>query len=115
MFTARNQVINKESESVEISMICHSSGNTSDTKDGKKYDVLNSEWPTDVARKLEQFEHHIDQNSVNDDVDTENDDNNDSLSTNHEAPNLEKGDKATSKNQKKCEVRKRKYKAKANI
>ena len=48
MFTERNQVINKETESVEISMICHPPGNTCDTEDGNKYDVLNSEWPTEI-------------------------------------------------------------------
>ena len=48
IFTERNQVINKETESVEISMICHPPGNTSDTEDGNKYDVLNSEWPTEI-------------------------------------------------------------------
>lgn len=48
MFTETNQVINKETESVEISMICHPPGNTSDTEDGNKYDVLNSEWPTEI-------------------------------------------------------------------
>ena len=49
------------------------------------------------------------------DVDTENDNNDNSLSTNHDVPNLKKGDKATSKNKKKCEVRKIKNKTKANI
>ena len=57
-------------------------------------------WIASDQQKLEEFEHHNDQNSVNGDVDTENDNNDDSLSTNHDVPNLKKGDKATSKNKK---------------
>ena len=72
-------------------------------------------WIASDQQKLEEFEHHNDQNSVNGDVDTENDNNDDSLSTNHDVPNLKKEDKATSKNKKKCEVRKIKNKTKANI
>ena len=72
-------------------------------------------WIASDQQKLEEFEHHNDQNSVIGDVDTENDNNDNSLSTNHDVPNLKKGDKATSKNKKKGEVRKIKYKTKANI